>query len=193
MKNLLAEIADCTICLAALPHGCRPVLQASTHSRILLVGQAPGKKVHETGLAWDDASGDTLRSWLGVSKLQFYNPDLFALMPMGFCYPGKGRTGDLPPRPACAPAWHQKLLREMPDIQLTLLVGQYAQQYYLRENMQRNLTETVRGCSAYLQKNTLPLPHPSPLNFRWLAKNQWFSADVLPVLKVSVAKALADG
>ncbi len=190
MQHLLAEIADCKICQAALPQGCRPVLQASNTSRILLIGQAPGKKVHETGIAWDDNSGDTLRAWLGVNKIQFYNPDLFALMPMGFCYPGKGSTGDLPPRPECAPAWHQKLLQQMPDIQLTLLVGQYAQQYYLKETMQRNLTETVRNWSAYGQANILPLPHPSPLNFRWMAKNQWFATDVLPVLKARVARAI---
>ncbi|MFN0213441.1 MAG: uracil-DNA glycosylase family protein [Saprospiraceae bacterium] len=182
MKELLAEIRACQICLGHLPHGTRPVVQLSAKSRILLIGQAPGARVHASGIPWDDVSGDTLRQWLGVDKSQFYNPDLFALMPMGFCFPGSGKSGDLPPRPECAPTWHDRILAQMPDIQLTLLIGQYAQNRYLGDRMQGNLTETVRLWYRFLP-TYLPLPHPSPRNRIWLKKNAWFEQEVIPDLQ----------
>jgi uracil-DNA glycosylase len=186
MEALLHEIRACQICRGLLPHPPNPVLQAARTSRILIIGQAPGKKVNESGIPWDDLSGESLRKWMGVDQAQFYDPELFALMPMGFCYPGKGASGDLPPRPECAPAWHQKLLDWMPDIRLTLLIGQYAQKYYLKEKSNLNLTETVRNWEKHASENTFPLPHPSPLNFRWMAKNKWFESELLPVLKSRV-------
>ncbi len=190
MQSLLAEIRACQICRAQLPHGCRPIVQFSETSRILVIGQAPGRRVHESGVPWDDASGDTLRTWLGVEKGVFYDPAVFALMPMGFCFPGSGKMGDQPPRPECAPTWHARILGNMTDVRLTLLIGQYAQAYYLKENTARNLTETVRAWPHFLEKNVLSLPHPSPLNFRWLAKNRWFEAELLPDLRREVAAAL---
>jgi uracil-DNA glycosylase len=189
MENLLAEIRACQICRDHLPLGTRPIVQFSTKSRILLIGQAPGARVHASGIPWDDTSGDTLRQWLGVDKSHFYNPDLFALMPMGFCYPGSGKSGDLPPRPECAPTWHERILAQMPDIQLTLLIGQYAQNRYLGNRMQGNLTETVRLWHNFLP-SYLPLPHPSPRNRIWLKKNDWFEQEVTPELQIRVKIAL---
>ena len=145
VKALLTSIRACTVCAKHLPLGPRPVLQASPKSRIVIIGQAPGRVVHGTGIPWDDKSGDNLRTWLGVSKEQFYDPDLFALVPMGFCYPGKGKSGDLPPRPECAPLWHAKLLAAMKQVKLTLLIGQYAHAQYLGEEAKSSLTETVRA------------------------------------------------
>lgn len=182
MEKLLSEIRACQICQAHLPQGCRPVLQASSKSRILLIGQAPGSKVHTSGIPWADASGDTLRTWLGVGKQQFYDPDFFALVPMGFCYPGTGKSGDLPPRPECAPTWHERVLEKMPAIRVTLLIGQYAQHRYLGNRMEGNLTETVRAWRSFLPKY-LPLPHPSPRNRIWLKKNDWFEKEVVPELR----------
>jgi uracil-DNA glycosylase len=187
MEKLLAEIRLCQLCSKHLPHGPRPVLQASENSRILIIGQAPGKKVHETGIPWNDSSGDKLRQWLGVGKSQFYDPELFALVPMGFCYPGAGKTGDLPPRPECAPAWHRQVLGFIPSIRLTLLIGQYAQAYYLKGRVKHNLTETVRCWREYAAENLLPLPHPSPLNFRWQAQNKWFETELAPEIATRVA------
>jgi len=189
MENLLAEIRACQICRVYLPNGPRPIVQFSTQSRILLIGQAPGARVHASGIPWDDASGDTLRQWLGVDKSQFYNPDLFAIMPMGFCYPGSGKSGDLPPRPECAPTWHARILQQMPYIRLTLLIGQYAQNRYLGNRMQGNLTETVRLWPSFLP-TYLPLPHPSPRNRIWLKKNDWFEKEVLPELRGRVSFSL---
>ncbi|MFN0015484.1 MAG: uracil-DNA glycosylase family protein [Saprospiraceae bacterium] len=182
MEKLLTEIRACTVCQTHLPHGCRPVVRASPTSRILIVGQAPGRKVHASGTPWDDASGDTLRAWLGVDKAVFYDHRRIALMPMGFCYPGTGASGDLPPRPECAPLWHEKLLAQMPGIRLTLLIGQYAQQRYLKNIAGKNLTETVRVWRSFLPAY-LPLPHPSPRNRLWLAKNPWFEEEVVPALR----------
>ena len=159
MKNLLSEIRSCTIC--PLEYGHRPIIQASSKSKILLIGQAPGRKVHETGVPWDDPSGRNLRKWLQVTEEQFYDPDLFALVPMGFCYPGHStgaKPSDLPPRPECAPKWHGPLLKEMPQIELTLLFGQYAQQHYLGNRIKTSLTETVRNYREYLTDSKLPLP-----------------------------------
>jgi len=188
MKNLLDEIRKCKNC--DLPHMHRPIVQASSHSSILLIGQAPGRKVHETGVPWNDASGKNLRKWLGVSEEQFYDPRCFALVPMGFCYPGHNAQGDLPPRPECAPLWHKLLLEKMPKIKLTILLGKFAQHYYLQAKTKKTLTETVRNYETFLPEY-LPLPHPSPRNSIWLKKNPWFEAEVLPLLREVIDKALA--
>lgn len=168
-----------------LPHDPRPVLSASENSRILIIGQAPGRIVHETGIPWDDKSGETLKQWLSIPDKEFYDPGKVALVPMGFCYPGKGETGDLPPRTECADAWHEKLLSYLRNIKLTILIGQYAQAKYLKEKGKRNLTETVRSFEEYLP-SIIPLPHPSPRNRFWMKKNPWFVEDLLPELKSRV-------
>lgn len=186
MDELLREIRTCKVCLPHLEHGVNPVMAAHTESRIAIIGQAPGKAVHQSGIAWDDPSGERLRDWLGVDKPSFYDPKLFALVPMGFCYPGKGKSGDLPPRPECAPLWHEKLFDAMPNLQLRILVGSYSQAHYLGDRLQKNLTETIRDFSAYLP-GYLPLPHPSPRNNIWLKKNPWFEKELLPVLRTRVA------
>lgn len=184
MEKLLEEIAACRICEAHLDPN--PVLTASPHSRIAIIGQAPGRIVHESGIPWDDRSGDTLRSWMGVDKSTFYNPDLIALIPMGFCYPGTGKSGDLPPRPECAATWHDQLWKGMENVQLTLLVGSYAIGRYLKDQKRKNLTETVRSWQEYLPE-FFPLPHPSPRNNIWQKRNPWFREEVLDVLKVRVS------
>ena len=189
MKQLLTDIKKCTLCDPYLPHGPRPVVTAHRHSRIAIIGQAPGMKVHQSGIPWDDASGKRLREWLGVSSEQFYNDQQFALVPMGFCYPGKGNSGDLPPRPECAPLWHEQLLPEMPHLDLVLLIGTYAQKYYLRERTLTTLTETVHNFQQYLP-HYFPLPHPSPRNRFWLTKNPWFESDVLPELQKRISNIL---
>lgn len=169
--------------------GFAPVYTASAKSRIVLVGQAPGRIAQETRKPWNDASGRLLRKWLGVTDEQFYNPDLFAIMPMDFYYPGKGAHGDLPPRKEFAPTWHPKLLALMPDVRLTILVGAYAQKYYLGMRAERNLTETVKNFNNYLPEY-FPLVHPSPLNFGWRKHNPWFEKEVIPLLQVLVQKAI---
>lgn len=189
MDQLLSEIRACTFC-ENLPFGHRPIIQASANSKILIVGQAPGRKVHESGIPWNDASGKNLRKWLCVTEKQFYNPDLFALVPMGFCFPGTGMSGDLPPRPECAPKWHNKVLNAIPSIQLTLLFGQYAQRHYLGSSLKATLTETVKNYKEYLP-DFLPLPHPSPRNGIWLKKNEWFEKDVLPTLRKITAEVIS--
>ena len=189
MKALLTEISGCKICKDFLPFAPRPVLRAGRNAKILIVGQAPGLKVQQSGIPWDDLSGKELRLWLNVSKEQFYDTNLFAIVPMGFCYPGKGKTGDLPPRKECAIAWHEKLLNAMPDLQLTLLIGQYAQAYYLKGTVKENLTETVRHFKEYLP-TYLPMPHPSPRNNIWKRKNEWFTDEVLPELRAHVRRIL---
>lgn len=185
MKQLLQEIKQCTICQDKLPHTVRPVVTAHANSKIAIIGQAPGSVVHQTGIPWDDASGQRLRSWLNVSSETFYNPEIFALIPMGFCYPGKGKTGDLPPRPECAPLWHAQLLHKMPHLELILLVGSYAQAYYLKTQRKKTLTETVRHFEEFLP-HYFPLPHPSPRNNIWMAKNQWFETAVIPALQQQI-------
>lgn len=187
MNELIQAARSCDICAPYLPHGTRPVFNIHPHSRIVIIGQAPGRKVHETGIPWDDPSGKRLRNWLGVEEATFYNPEYFAILPMGFCYPGKGRSGDLPPRPECAPQWHEPLLNMMPNIQLTLLFGQYALERYLGDHRQKNLTETVRNWQAY-QPDFLPMPHPSPRNQIWERKNPWFGEEVLPYLQKVVSR-----
>jgi uracil-DNA glycosylase len=189
VKRLLAEIGRCQLCAAHLPHGVRPVVRASAHSRILIIGQAPGRKVHETGIPWNDPSGDQLRQWLAVEKAVFYDPDCFALMPMGFCFPGSGRSGDLPPRKECAPQWHPKLLSLMPQVQLTLLVGLYAQTHYLQDDF-ATLTERVQNWLD-CEPGHWPIPHPSPRNRRWQRNNPWFQTEVVPQLQQRVSEILS--
>lgn len=190
MQQLLADIKSCTICKSFLPNAPKPIIRASQHSKILVIGQAPGQKVQNSGIPWDDLSGKALREWLGVNSEQFYDTNLFAIMPMGMCYPGTGKTGDLAPRKECAPNWHQKVIEQMPEIKLTLLIGKYAQEYYLGKLAKKNLTETVKNYTAYFP-NYIPLPHPSPRNNIWMKKNQWFAADVIPYLQYQVKTILS--
>lgn len=185
MNSLISTIKSCRICEAYLPLGPRPVFVADSAAKILIVGQAPGTKVHASGIPWDDQSGKELRRWLGVDKEDFYNPKLFAIVPMGFCYPGKGKGGDLPPRPECAPLWHHQLLSQMPQIRLTLLIGSYSLEYYLGKSKKKNLTETITSFEEYLPAY-FPLVHPSPRNKIWQKKNPWFEQVVVPRLREKV-------
>lgn len=185
MKYLISEIKNCSICKSFLPCSPRPILSVNKNSKILIIGQAPGQKVHDRGIPWDDQSGNELRRWLDVTKEQFYDTNVFGLMPMGFCYPGKGASGDLPPRPECAPLWHSQLLSKMKNVQLTILIGQYAQKYYLTKRLKPTLTETVQSFKEYLP-DCLPLVHPSPRNKVWQKKNPWFEKDVVPYLRALV-------
>ncbi|MEO1648050.1 MAG: uracil-DNA glycosylase family protein [Pseudomonadota bacterium] len=185
---LQSEIAACTLCADHLPLGPRPVVQFSARSHILIIGQAPGTKVHASGVPWDDDSGDRLRDWLGLDKAAFYDPDVLALMPMGFCYPGKASGGDAPPRPECAPAWHQRILDQLPPDRLTLLVGAYAQAAYLPDTRKLSMTERVRRGEEFAP--IVPLPHPAWRVRMWMAKNPWFETDTLPALRRRVQNAL---
>ncbi|MEX0272818.1 MAG: uracil-DNA glycosylase family protein, partial [Flavobacteriaceae bacterium] len=169
--------------------GVNPVVSAHPNSKIAIVGQAPGSVVHQTGIPWDDKSGERLRRWLGVDWDTFYNPEIFALVPMGFCYPGKGASGDLPPREECAPLWHGKLFDKMHQLQLILTVGTYDQTHYLNTTRKKTLTETVKCFDEYIP-HFFPLPHPSPRNNIWLKKNPWFEADLLPVLQKNILKVM---
>ena len=187
-NTLLREVRSCTLCADTLVDGVRPVLQVSPAARILIAGQAPGSKVHASGIPFDDASGERLRDWMGIDRSTFYDDPRVAILPMGFCYPGKGKSGDLPPLPICAQTWRERLLVQMPCISLTLVIGQYAQAWHL-ENPHRNLTETVRAWDSYGEE-LMPLPHPSPRNNIWLKRNPWFESEVLPSLKLRVAKLL---
>jgi uracil-DNA glycosylase len=188
-ESILKEVYACTLCTEHLPLGSRPVLQLHPDARILVAGQAPGRKVHESGLPFTDASGDRLREWMGVSKDIFYDPKQIAILPMGFCYPGTGKSGDLPPRPECAEKWRIQLLGFLPNIKLTLVIGQYAQAYHLHRQ-QSSLTETVQAWRSYAP-NLVPLPHPSPRNNIWLSRNPWFELELLPMLRQLVSAALA--
>tara|TARA_R110002096_G_scaffold326134_7_gene520131 strand:- start:27907 stop:28476 length:570 start_codon:yes stop_codon:yes gene_type:complete len=185
LDKLLNDIADCTVCSEYLPLGPRPTLAASPSSKIVIIGQAPGLKVHKSGIPWDDKSGDRLREWMGIDNDTFYNPAKIAIIPMGFCYPGKGKSGDLPPRKECAPLWHHLLFEMMEDVKLILLVGQYAQKYYLKDRAKATLTETVRNYAEYLPE-FLPIPHPSSRNNIWLKKNTWFERELVPKLEYIV-------
>lgn len=182
MDELLTEIRNCTTCKSSLPNGCRPILSVSPSVKILIIGQAPGIKVHLSGIPWQDKSGDTLRSWLGIDDSIFYDNTIVGIMPMGFCYPGQGKSGDLPPRHECAPLWHDRILQELQEVRLTLLVGQYAQKYMLDLPSSVTLTHTVKDYRNYLPQY-LPIPHPSPRNFIWMNKNPWFTAEVIPHLR----------
>jgi len=189
---LLREIRGCMVCADALGFAPRPVVSAHVDARVLIIGQAPGSKVHASGVPWDDASGARLREWLGVDADAFYDPRRFALVPMGFCYPGSGGSGDLPPRPECAPLWHAPLLDALGSVRLTLLLGAHAQRAYAGAAQGATLTEIVRAWRAQPPAR-LPLPHPSPRNNRWMARNPWFAAELLPELRRRVAAALAHG
>lgn len=185
LGRLLQDVRACTICaphLSVLP---RPVLQAAAGARILIAGQAPGRKVAASGVPFDDASGERLREWMGIDKSLFYDPDFIAILPMGFCYPGQGPSGDLPPRPECAATWRARLLEQLPSIRLTLVIGAYAQAWHLRPGTGATLTTAVRSWREH-GAQVLPLPHPSPRNNGWLQRNPWFAAEVLPELKVRV-------
>ena len=189
LDALLSEIRACHLCEAHLPLGPRPILRASHTARILLVGQAPGRRVHETGIPWNDPSGDRLRQWLNMDREQFYDQRHLAIMPVGMCFPGSGPRGDAPPRPECAPLWHPRVRALMPKIHLTILIGQYAQAYYLGAWRKKTLRETVLACQEYLP-DFLPLPHPSPRNQLWLKQNPWYEQDVVPQLQEIVKNLL---
>lgn len=190
MDDLLAEIRQCNLC-ADLPLGPRPVIRAQKSARILIIGQAPGTKVHKTGIPWNDPSGDRLRDWLQLDKERFYDDSQIAIMPMGLCYPGRqDKGGDKPPRPECAPAWHDKVLKHLDQLELTLLVGSYAQNYYLKDIKKRTMTETVRYWPEYLSLGFLPLPHPSWRVTNLIKKNPWFEAELLPQLRERVHQIL---
>lgn len=189
LTSLVSEVKQCTLCQQHLPLGPRTVLQVSRHAKILIAGQAPGLKVHTTGVPFDDASGERLRQWMNINKETFYNARKIAILPMGFCYPGTGKSGDLPPRPECALAWRNQLLSAMGNIKLTLVIGAYAQNWHMKETKQKNLTETVRNWKDY-GSQLLPLPHPSPRNNIWLSKNTWFEQYLLPELKNRVKNLL---
>lgn len=184
LKSLLSEISHCRLCEDNLPLGPNPVLQCSASAEILVAGQAPGKKVHTTGIPFDDPSGNRLRDWLGISRTVFYDASVIAILPMGFCYPGSGTSGDLPPRPECATRWRESVLAQMQQVQLTLVIGQYAQRYHFNDKSS-SLTELVRSWKEYWP-DMIPLPHPSPRNNRWLKQNPWFEIEVLPELKARV-------
>ncbi len=190
LDKLLSEVRSCRVCEAELPRGPRPIVRLAASARILLVGQAPGLRVHETGLPFNDASGDRLRDWLQVNRETFYDETRIAIIPMGYCYPGRNpRGGDLPPRKECARLWLPSLLAHLPHIELTVLAGQYAQKHYLGHRIKRNLTDTVRAWREYLP-DYIPLPHPSFRNLAWLQRNPWFEAEVIPLLRERVHRLL---
>jgi uracil-DNA glycosylase len=189
LDALLRAVRACGACAEHLPLGPRPVLSAGVGARILIVGQAPGARVHETGIPWDDPSGVRLRSWMGIDSATFYDASQVAIVPMGFCYPGRGKGGDLPPRPECSELWMDPLLAKLPHIALTLLVGQHAQRRFLGARRKPSLTETTRAWREYAPRY-LPLPHPSPRNTPWFQRHLWFEAEVLPEARALVAALL---
>ncbi len=189
MDKLLHDIKNCHLCANHLPLGPRPVVSLSSESKIIIIGQAPGLAVHNTGIAWNDKSGENLRTWMGISKADFYDSKKIGIMPMGFCYPGRGKSGDNPPRKECAPAWHELLLKEMKQVKLILLIGKYAQDYHLPTTNKQTLTKRVQNYKSYLP-HYFVLPHPSPRNNIWQAKNKWFPKEVLPHLKETIAQVL---
>ncbi|WP_031370620.1 uracil-DNA glycosylase family protein [Lysobacter antibioticus] len=190
LAALLADVRACRLCAAHLPDGPRPVLQMSAQSRILIAGQAPGRKVHASGLPFDDASGERLRAWLGLDRERFYDADQVAILPMGFCYPGTAKSGDLPPRPECAPAWRRRLLAQFQRLRLTLVIGQYAQAYHL-PGAGGTLTAAVASWRERWP-HTVALPHPSPRNNLWLKRNPWFERELVPAIRERVAQALSE-
>ncbi len=190
ISGLRNEIANCKVCEKAMGHNARPVCAFGAKSKIVIIGQAPGTRVHESGIPWHDKSGENLRSWMGIDEATFYDVQKIAIVPMGFCYPGKGKSGDLPPRKECAPLWHGLIMDKLKDVKLTLLIGKYAQDYYLQGKHKRTLTETVRSFEDYLPEYIV-MPHPSPRNNIWMKKNEWFKRDLLPILKEEVKGALS--
>ncbi|MDO6594649.1 uracil-DNA glycosylase family protein [Neptuniibacter sp. 1_MG-2023] len=186
--SLLDEVRACTRCAENLPYEPKPILQIDPQAKILIVGQAPGRKAHEAGIPFDDASGDRLRDWMGISRELFYDPKCVAILPMGFCFPGTGKSGDLPPRPECAPAWRDLLLAHLTQLELTLVVGQYAQAYHF-SGKSLSLTERERAWKTYWPE-VVPLPHPSPRNNIWLRRNPWFETELLPSLQQRVSEVL---
>lgn len=191
LDSLLTEIRACRQCESTLPLGPRPILRAQIGARLLIVGQAPGTRVHETGIPWNDPSGNRLRDWLNLDRDTFYDESRIAIVPMGFCYPGKGSSGDLPPRPECRASWHPRLLPLLNQVELTLLVGSYAQAYYLGDRRKATLTDTVRAWRDY-GPAFIPLPHPSPRNQLWLKRNPWYEAELVPVLQARIRALLQD-
>jgi uracil-DNA glycosylase len=190
LDALLGEVRACTLCAESLPLGPRPTVRAKRSARLLIVGQAPGPKVHETGIPWNDPSGNRLREWLSIGRDDFYDEAKVAIIPMGFCYPGRlPNGGDAPPRPECAPRWHARLRALLPNIELTLLVGSYAQAYYLKDRRARTMTETVANWRTFLP-DVLPTPHPSWRTTAWQKKNPWFEEELLPALRERVRRLL---
>lgn len=189
LQKLLEDISACSHCAAHLPHGCRPVVRLSTTARILVVGQAPGRRVHETGVPFNDPSGDRLRDWMGIDRETFYDVSKINIAPMGFCYPGTGKSGDLPPRKECADLWRDKIMQTIQKPELTLIIGQYAIDWHLGKRRKKNLTETVKCWNEYWPEKVV-LPHPSPRNNIWLRRNNWFEEEVLPPLKQRIKMIL---
>jgi uracil-DNA glycosylase len=190
LDSLLTAVRACRACEGHLPLGPRPVLRAAMTARILVVGQAPGARVHQTGIPWDDPSGERLRAWMGVGKADFYDESRIAIIPMGYCYPGRGRSGDLPPRSECATLWLEKLLARLPLIELTLLIGRHAQRHFLGKRRKESLSETMKAWAEYAPRY-IPLPHPSPRNTPWLQRNPGFQQELLPELRARIAALLA--
>ena len=188
MQNLLNQIRQCDLCKEHLPYGPRPIVEASKDSKIVLISQAPGRVVHESGIAWNDQSGKKLREWLNVDEDTFYNTDNFAILPMGFCYPGKAKTGDKPPMKICAPTWHDKVWNDLQNVQLKILIGGYSQSHYLPDD-KRNLTQKVIHYTDYLPEFFV-MPHPSPVNRFWRMKNPWFEEELVPVLQKLVSSII---
>ncbi len=189
IKGLLQEIRACNNCAEHLPFAPRPIVSFSGESKIMVVGQAPGTRVHETGIPWNDPSGDRLRSWLDVSRDEFYDTRNFAIAPMGFCYPGRGKSGDNPPRPECAPLWMERIVNSLSARRMTILIGQYALNYFLSGRKKKTLTDTVRNWREYFPEYVV-LPHPSPRNNIWLRKNEWFEREMVPELSGIVREYL---
>lgn len=193
LESLLSEIRACRLCEADLPMGPRPTLGCASTATILVAGQAPGIRVHETGIPWNDPSGNRLRDWMGIGKDVFYDPTRIAIVPMGFCYPGTNpRGGDFPPRPECSHTWHDRVMALLPNIRLTLAIGQYAQAWHMRGRTEKTLTKTVANWRQ-VAPEVIPLPHPSGRNNIWLKRNPWFAEELLPELKASVRQQLGEG
>jgi len=189
LKQLISEVKKCTLCTDSLPLGARPILQLNQQAKVLIAGQAPGIRVHQSGIPFDDPSGARLRSWMGLSEDSFYDAQQIAILPMGFCYPGTGKSGDLAPRPECAEQWRTELLNAMPNIALTLVIGMYAKKWHLPALRKQNLTQTVKNWDSYWPE-ILVLPHPSPRNNIWLKKNPWFEKTIIPKLQQRVANLI---
>ncbi len=188
LTDLLTEVRSCSVCSDHLEHGTRPIVQLGAGAQVVIIGQAPGRRVHESGVPWDDPSGRALRRWLGLTNEQFYDPETVAIVPMGFCYPGSAASGDKPPRPECAPLWHESVLAQLPGERLEIIIGMYAQKRYI-EDRKKTLTETVANWADYMPTQIV-LPHPSPRNQHWLSKNPWFEQETLPAVRERIRSFL---